>query len=137
MPRLITSEMADSLLKVLVEEVSPGYVVKIENIELLKQVTKLDFGEIKLLLEGFADDRLIIELNVRQSVIFLGVTHKAHKLMEAGGFSGQLSMLKKQLELLEAELQGLPSAKAERTASIIASVLSIIQGLTSGLLGKY
>jgi len=137
MPRLITSEMADKLLKVLIEEVRPGYSVKIENIGLLKELTNLEFGEIKVLLEGFASDGLLIDLNVMQNAIFLGLTYKAYKLMEAGGFSGELSMLKKQLELLEAELKNLPSEKTEKTASIVASVLSIMQSLGSGLLGKY
>lgn len=137
MNRLITAEITDNLLRILIDEIPLGHIVRIDDIRLLQQRSGLAFNELKALLEEFESDGLLYGLNVRQNALFLGINPKAHKLIEAGGFSGELSLLKKQLELLNAELSNIPDNKNEKTISLIASILSIINSISNGLFSKY
>lgn len=111
MNRLITAEITDNLLRILIDEIPLGHIVRIDDIRLLQQRSGLAFNELKALLEEFESDGLLYGLNVRQNALFLGINPKAHKLIEAGGFSGELSLLKKQLELLNAELSNISDKK--------------------------
>lgn len=137
MNRLITAQITDNLLRILIDEIPLGHIVRIDDIKLLQQRSGLAFNELKALLEEFESDGLLYGLNVRQNALFLGINPKAHKLIEAGGFSGELSMLKKQLELLNAELNNISDKKNEKTISLIASILSIINSISNGLFSKY
>lgn len=137
MNRLITAEITDNLLRILIDEIPLGHIVRIDDIKLLQQRSGLAFNELKALLEEFELDGLLYGLNVRQNALFLGINPKAHKLIEAGGFSGELSLLKKQLELLNAELSNISDNKNEKTISLIASILSIINSISNGLFSKY
>lgn len=137
MPRMLTSEMADRLLTVLVNEAPVAKLVRDNNVAKLLEKTGLEPNELDALLDEFRDCGLIKEYNLRNNVIELIVTAKASLLLEAGGFSGQLSTLRKQLQLLEAELKNMPLDNAAKVSGIVATVLNLLQGIASGLLGKY
>ena len=83
MPRMLTSEMADRLLTVLVNDAPVAKLVRDNNVARLLEKTALEPNELDALLDEFRDCGLIKEYNLRNNVIELIVTAKASLLLEA------------------------------------------------------
>jgi hypothetical protein len=135
--RLITAEMADNLLQYLADNFAVRQYITCTDVERMLADTGLAFNELHALLDDFAQEGLIQEPNVRQIAVHLMVTQRLHKFLEAGGFSGELSKLKSELALLQAQLSGIADKQAQTVTTTINNVLSIIQSVGFGLLSKY
>lgn len=133
--RLITSEMKDKVLEVLVE-LPVGQLVGIADVQLIMNRTGLAFNELNAILDTFQQYGFIKHLNARTWYLELLVTTLAHQFFEYGGFSGELARLKNELKLLEQQLKELPLDKAQKATSTISNVLTIIAQLSNGIFNK-
>jgi hypothetical protein len=127
--------MADNLLQYLADNFAVRQYITCTDVERMLADTGLAFNELHALLDDFAQEGLIQEPNVRQIAVHLMVTQRLHKFLEAGGF--ELSKLKSELALLQAQLSGIAVKQAQTVTTTINNVLSIIQSVGFGLLSKY
>jgi hypothetical protein len=127
--------MADNLLQYLADNFAVRQYITCTDVERMLADTGLAFNELHALLDDFAQEGLIQEPNVRQIAVHLMVTQRLHKFLEAGGF--ELSKLKSELALLQAQLSGIADKQAQTVTTTINNVLSIIQSVGFGLLSKY
>ena len=134
--RLITAEMRDSVMQYLADNFKPKTLVTNRSIEKMLGELDLSFAELDCILDGFERDGLISGLNFRKSGLSVIVLDNLFRLLQLGGFTGELAKLKAELQLLESELKALPADSRTGAISTITNVLNLVQSIGFGVLGK-
>lgn len=134
--RLITAEMRDNVMQYLADNFKPKTLVTNRSIEKMLGELDLSFAELDCILDGFERDGLISGLNFRKSGLSVIVLDNLFRLLQLGGFTGELAKLKAELQLLESELKALPSDSRTGAISTITNVLNLVQSIGFGVLGK-
>jgi hypothetical protein len=128
--------MADNLLRYLFEHFPVEEFVDAADLKKILTDTGLEYNELNAFLAEFERMGFISHYCLHKVHVDLMVTQSLDKFVEMGGFSGELSKLKIELELLNAQLKKPIADNADKITSIASNALSLISTI-SAFLGKY